>query len=150
LAEAEARLLRGLPACWEQSIPESALEGVQERAKNLAARLEGAGRKRNAQELRRRIRILERADELHRHASDVETIAGLYRALSAFARVHESIGEHERAWVQAGLLDDPMSVAHGPAFRETAALRNRAYRLVTAAMACYSRAAQIGGGRVSP
>jgi len=144
MAEVTARPLRGLPSCWEQAIVESAVDGLRERASTMAARLERAGRKRDAQELRRRILALERADDLHRHASDVETITGLYLALSAFAREHEPIVERERAWAQAGLLDDRMSLAHGPAFRETAALRNRAYRLVAAAIARYARAGRIG------
>lgn len=139
MPESDARHLRGLPTCWEQPIPESALEGLEERAGVLAARLEKAGRKRDADELRRRVAILQRADALHRHASDVETIAGLYRALATFTGEHEPAGEHERMWAQAGVLEDPMSVTHGPAFRETAALRNRAYRWLVAAVAAHAR-----------
>jgi hypothetical protein len=136
--EATARRLRGLPASWEQPILESAVEGLQKRAAALAVCLEKSGRKREADELRRRIAVLERADELHRHAGDIETLAGLYKALSTFAREDERPDEHERAWAQAGLLEDAMTVTHGPAFRETCVLRNRAYRWLAAAVARYA------------
>jgi len=137
--ESEARHLRGLPASWDQAIEESALEGLQGRAKTLAGRLERGGRKSEADELRRRAAVLARADELHRHASDVETIAGLYRALSALAGEHEIVSDYDRTWAQAGVLEEPMAIAHGPAFRETAALRNRAYRSLAATVARYAR-----------
>ncbi len=135
MAESDARLLRGLPACWEQPIVESGVEGLEERALVVAVRLESRGRKRDASELRRRIALLQRADELHRHATDVETIAGLYRALATFAHVDQRALERERVWAQAGMLEDPMCILHGPAFRETAALRSRAYRWLAAAIA---------------
>jgi hypothetical protein len=81
----------------------------------------------------------------------VETIVGLYRALSVFAREEEPAAlRQQRAWAQAGLLDDPMSVVHGPAFRETAALRNCAYRWLASTMARYARVIQSAGGRGSP
>jgi hypothetical protein len=137
MPESDARHLLGLPTSWEQRIPESELESLQERANAIAGRLERGGRKREAGELHRRVASLARADELHRHASDVETIAGLYRALTALAGEREPIGDYERTWAQAGVLEDPMM--HGPAFRDTAALRNRAYRWLAAAVAQYAR-----------
>ena len=139
MPESDARHLRGLPASWGQPIAESALEGLQGRAKAIAGRLERGGRNREADELRRRAALLARADELHRHASDVETIAGLYRALTVLAGAREPVGDYDRTCAQAGLLEEPMAVAHGPAFRETAALRNRAYRSLAAAVARYVR-----------
>jgi hypothetical protein len=141
MAESDARALRGTSACWEQAIVESAVDGLRRRASALAKALKSAGRKRDAAELQRRLVLFERADELHRHASDLETIAGLLRALSIFAHEHER-DEHERAWLQAGMLEDRPSVVHGPAFRETAALRNRAYRLLAEAVAWQGRAAR--------
>jgi hypothetical protein len=144
MPESDARHLLGLPPSWEQRIPESALESLQERANAIAGRLERGGRKREADELHRRIAALARADELHRHASDVETIAGLYRALTTLAGEREPIGDYERTWAQAGVLEDPMSVMHGPAFRETAALRNRAYRWLAAAVAQFARSRARG------
>jgi len=139
MPEAEARHLRGLQASFEQAFEESALEGLQVRAKTLAGRLESCGRKGEADELRRRAAVLARADELHRHAFDVETIAGLYRALSTLAGEHHLASDGDRTWAQTGALEEPMTVAHGPAFRETAALRNRAYHSLAATVARYSR-----------
>lgn len=135
----DARRLRGLPACWEQGIVESAVDGLTKRADALAIALAKRGRKREADELRRQVSLLERADELHRHASDVETLAGLYRAIATFAHEHDQVTEESLAWAQAGTLGDHAStIGHGPAFRETAALRNRAFRLVAAAVAQYT------------
>jgi hypothetical protein len=139
MPESDARHLRGLPASWQQPIAESALEGLHGRAMALASRLQRCGRKHEADELRRRAALLARADELHRHASDVETAVGLYRALSTLAGEQEHLGECGRTWAQAGALEEPMA-AHGPAFRETAALRNRAYRSLAAAVARHVRA----------
>jgi hypothetical protein len=47
------------------------------------------------------VAVLERADALHRHASNVEIIAGLCLALSTFARepFMVGIGDDERIWV---------------------------------------------------
>lgn len=135
MAEPDARQLRGLPVSWEQHIAESAVDGLCRRAEALAAVLEAVGRRRDATELRRRLALLQRAEELHGHAADVETIAGLYRALSALSCEQEQGGPYERTWAQTGVLDDPISAVHGPAFRTTAALRNRAYRLVAATIA---------------
>jgi hypothetical protein len=95
---------------------------------------------RDAAELCRRVELLDRADELHRHASDVETVAGLYRALATLAQEQVRAEEDERTWLQSGVLEGLAPLAHGPAFRETAALRNRAYRLVAATVARYGRA----------
>jgi hypothetical protein len=135
MAKSESRSLRGLPASWGQPIVESTVESLQRRGFALVATLRRAGRTSEAAELRRRIALLERADELQRHASDLETVAGLYRALATFAHEQELPAEHERTWAQAGVLEDPLSVVHGPAFRETATLRNRAYRLLAASVA---------------
>lgn len=139
MPESDARPLRGLPPSWEQSIVESAVESLRRRAGTLAGRLERGGRKREADQLRRRAAVLARADELHRHASDLETIGGLYRALSTLAGEHEPLSDYDRTWAQAGTLEEPMAIAHGPAFRETAALRNRAYRSLAATVARYAR-----------
>jgi hypothetical protein len=141
MAEPDARRLRGLPPFWEQSIPESALDGLRERAYALATWLESIGRKPQADELRRRATLLERADELHRHASDVETVAGLYCALSTLAGERQPAVRYNRTWLQAGMLEEPMAVMHGPAFRETAALRNRAYRWLAEGIAHYVKVA---------
>lgn len=146
MPESDARQLRGLPASWEQPIAESALEGLQRRAEALACGLQRAGRKREAGELRRRVALLARADELHRHAADLETLAGLYRALSALAGEHEPMGAYDRIWTQAGALEQPMAAMHGPAFRETAALRNRAYRSLAAAVAQHLRGQSFQAG----
>lgn len=139
MPESDARHLRGLAHSWEQPIAESAPDGLQRRAKTLARRLVTSGRKAEAEELGRRAAVLARADELHRHASDLETIGGLYRALSILAGEHEVVSDSDRTWAQAGLLEEPTVVAHGPAFRETAALRNRAYRSLAATVARYTR-----------
>lgn len=138
MPESEARHLRGLTRSWEQPIVESALDGLQRRAETLARKLERGGRKTEAGELRRRAAVLAHADELHRHASDLETIGGLYRALSTLAGEHVGT-DCDRTWTQAGLLEEPIGGAHGPAFRETAALRNRAYRSLAATVAHYAR-----------
>jgi hypothetical protein len=131
----DALHLRGLPPSWEESIPESAVDGLKKRAETLAVALARRGRKCDADDLGRRVALLERADELHRHAADIETIVGLYRALAVFA--HEvlepaSVADTAVVWAQSGSEHAP---AHGPAFRETAGLRNRAYRAVLAAVA---------------
>jgi len=141
MAEPDARHLRGLPPSWEEPIVESALDGLQRRARTLARRLERGGRKAEAAELRRRAAVLARTDELHRHASDLETLGGLYRALSTLAGENELPSDSDRTWAQAGVLEEPMAIAHGPAFRETAALRNRAYHSLAASVARYARSA---------
>jgi hypothetical protein len=143
MAESDTQCLRGTPRSWEQQIEESAVEGLRSRAYALAAALKRAGREREAAELNRLVALFERADELHRHASDVETIAGLYRALATLAHEQVPAAEHERTWQQSGVLEGSAPVAHGPAFRETAALRNRAYRLVAATVARYGRAVAL-------
>jgi hypothetical protein len=84
----------------------------------------------------RRLALLERADDLHRHADSLETLAGLTRALQLFSEPGVRMPEEERVWLQTRSPGgDEESWGHGPAFRETAALRNRALRLVAAAIA---------------
>ncbi|HXX40346.1 MAG TPA: hypothetical protein VEP50_19690 [bacterium] len=134
----DARRLRGLPSCWEEGIIETTVDGLQKRADALGRALAGRGRKREADELRRRVLLLDRADKLHRHAADVETLVGLYRALTVFTNEREPTITDSFASAQTGGADAPPS-CHGPAFRETAALRNRAFRLVAAALAKYAR-----------
>jgi hypothetical protein len=129
----DARRLRGLPPSWEQAVPESAIDGLKKRAESLAVALTRRGRRAEADELRRRAALLERADELHRHASSLETLVGLYRALAVFARERDPEVERLFVWAQAG-MDQPSSAGHGPAFRETAALRNRAFRWLSTAL----------------
>jgi hypothetical protein len=143
MAQADARRLRGTPGHWDQQIAESAVEGLRRRAYALATSLKRAGREREAAELNRQVALLERADELHQHASDVETVAGLYRALATLAHEQVPAVEDERTWLQSGVLEGSVSGAHGPAYRETAALRNRAYRLVAATVA------RLSGRRVT-
>ncbi|HXX68705.1 MAG TPA: hypothetical protein VEK07_16075 [Polyangiaceae bacterium] len=140
MAESVTRHLRGLPPSWEQAIAESSIDALRKRTYALAGWLERLGRGREAEELRRRVAVLERADELHRHASDIETIAGLYRALATFSGEHEPVRGQQRTWAQAGALEAPTSAMHGPAFRETASLRNRAYRWLAAAVAQHGSA----------
>jgi hypothetical protein len=135
MAESDMRHLRGTPRWWEQQIPESAIEGLRRRANALETALRRTGRERDAAELCRQVALLGRADELHQHASDVETVAGLYRALAILAHEQAPAVEQERTWLQSGVLEGTASLAHGPAFRETAALRNRAYRLVAVTVA---------------
>jgi hypothetical protein len=120
----ESRRLRALPAYWECAVPESAVDATIERARAIASTLAGRGKRREADELRRRAAVLARADALHRHAADVETLVDLYRALATFA------GEAPLALAAA--REEP---GHGAAFRETAALRNRAFRAVAARIA---------------
>ncbi len=142
--QSESRRLRGLPSSWEAPVAESAVEGLSRRARALAAGLAVRGRRRDAEELLRAVALLERADELHQHASDVETLVGLYRALAAFAGEREPVVASERTWAQAGVLADQPPSVHGPAFRETAALRNRAFHSLAARL---SRLAREPGGR---
>jgi hypothetical protein len=130
--------LRGLPPHWEQRIVESAVDGLLQCAMGLARALEKQGGKAEAQELRRRTLLLERTDELHRHASSIETLVGLYRALRVFGQERDPALENALTWVQSGAFGEK-GAPHGPAFRETAALRNRAFRLVAAGLAKYSR-----------
>jgi len=139
-AEADARLLRGLPGSWQAAVAESSIDALSKRARGLAAQLTGRGRRGEAAELLRRVSLLERMDELHRHASNLQTLAGLYVALATFSG--ENSGEPEqgthRTLAQTGLLADDQTTS-GPAFRETAALRNRAFRLVASCVARYAR-----------
>ena len=136
MARQDVRLLRGLPSSWEQSVGESSVEGLEKRANAMALALARRGRRRDADDLRRRVSLLQRTDELHRHASDVETIAGLYRALELFAHQCDPAVASSLTWTQAGALAaDTAPLPHGPAFRETAVLRNRAFRWVVAGLA---------------
>jgi hypothetical protein len=85
LPSADARSLRGLPASWEEPCVESAVDALEMRARLAVASLRKLGRAREAAELSRRLALLERADDLHRHADSLETLAGLTRALALFA-----------------------------------------------------------------
>lgn len=145
LPERDARLLRGLPSSWEEPIRESELDALLKRARAMAAASSAAGRAHEAREMWRRISLLERADDLHAHAFDVETLAQLYRALATLAEPGApDVADASRTWLQAGALPGAPSPAHGPAFRETAALRSRAYRWLLALVA---RAGAAAGRR---
>ncbi len=152
----DLRRLRGLPPSWSRPIPESAVDALLERAGGLAKALKARGDLRGAAMLERATELLRRADALCTHASRVETLVQLYRALLALRadltaerRVEE---EESTAWLQAGALGTaPLVAMHGPALRETTALRNRAFRDVEAAIARVTRAhgskSQHRGGR---
>jgi hypothetical protein len=130
----DARQLRALPPHWGESIDESAIDGLVKRTDALASVLARAGRQRDAAELRRRLSLLTRTDDLHRHAGRLETLVGIYRALAVFAQEPELGDDDSMLLAQTGALDTETTAAHGPAFRETAALRNRAFRLVSATL----------------
>ncbi len=135
----DAVLLRGLPSAWERAVAESDVDALKKRAEALASLLAERGRHVAAADLRRRLAYLERADELHVHAASVEILAHLYRALSPFAHEQERPMDGSPLWLQAGALRTQPASGHGPAFRETAVLRNRAYRWVEQAVAQYAR-----------
>ena len=67
-------------------VEETSIDAVIKRAKGEAVVLEKCGRSRDAGELRRQVASVELLDEWHRHASDLETLAGLCRAVRAFDR----------------------------------------------------------------
>jgi hypothetical protein len=142
LAEVDARRLRGLPRRWGARVDESAPPALAKRANALANALTARGRGRDAAQLRRHVDLLERADELHQHASRVETLAQVYGALVALsgdATLDSEIAE-AMTWAQAGALPAGESGSgHGPAFRATAELRNRAFRLVEREVARVAR-----------
>jgi hypothetical protein len=100
--------------------------------------------------------MLERADALHNHAFRIEALAQMLRALEALradlaemfgsksalatAQARSALDDDALVWVQAGALpSDESATEHGPAFRETAALRNRAFRFLEAAIARHVR-----------
>lgn len=118
MSSLEARRLRGLPTIWEAPIVESGIEALEERANALVAALMKRGRRREADELRRVRALLERVDDLHSHAENLETLTGLYRALLVFAGDRDPALESSLAWAQVGSpVDDASVVGHGPAFR---------------------------------
>lgn len=145
---ADARCLRSLPPSWARPIAESAIDGLLKRADAVAAALHAVGDVRAAADLRRAASMLRRADALHLQAGRVETVAQLYVALAALRAdlVSDSAQEDlttdaSTGWLQAGALPTTgFSSAHGPAFRETAALRSRAFRQVEASVARYTHA----------
>jgi hypothetical protein len=148
---AEAQRLRGLSAAGHRSVEESQIDGVTRRAKGMAALLEARGRRHDAGELRRRVDCLERLDEWHRHASDLEIVAGLYRAMRVFASEPGPgpEAEEDAVWIQTCPLGaDADAPCHGPAFRETADLRGRALRWVLSALASYEREPASSRARV--
>lgn len=144
----DVRRLRGLRSSWARPIDESSVDGLMKRAGGVVRALAARGRGGAAAELERKRALLERADALASHALRVETFAQLYRALAALHAdlVSEDPGAHaleeeSLTWLQAGALENaPLSSAHGPAFRETIALRNRAFRSLEAAIAHQTRA----------
>jgi hypothetical protein len=144
---ADARSLRALPATWDGPIAESAIDGLARRAEGVAKVLRAQGKMQSVKDLRRAAELLVRWDALHARAFELETYAQTYRALVALrAELGEKAGEGATedasiAWTQAGALAGAAPpFAHGPAFRETAALRNRAFRNLEAALARHARA----------
>jgi hypothetical protein len=142
----DTKRLMGLPGSWEAPIPESAVDALVKRARVAAAAGASAPGGRGADAVRERLKrdveLLERADELHMHASRLETLAQLYRALVSLAGPEGGaidLGLDESpAWLQTGALPGALGDAgpsHGPAFRATAALRARAFRLVASSLA---------------
>jgi hypothetical protein len=143
MPEQDARRLRRLPADREARIVESAVDALLQRGRGTAAALRASGRTREAAALLRDVELLERADDLHSHASRLETLAQLYRALVTLAGPEGSVDlglDESPAWLQCGALEDQTPGAHGPAFRATAALRARAFRLALASLARARRA----------
>lgn len=139
---ASVRPLSGLPRSWARPIDESRIDGLLKRADGTARALSAVGELRPAAALRRTAALLERVDELHRHSSRVETLAQLYRALATLHAevLADPIDDESISWLQAGALaTSELSAAHGPAFRQTAALRNRAFRALEAAVARHAR-----------
>jgi hypothetical protein len=146
---ADARCLHGLPSSWSRPIAESAVDSLMKRADAVGRTLLLRGDVRGAASLRRTTELLRRADALCTHAVCVETLVQIYRAL---VTLHADLAAEEPgdrveeaespAWLQAGALaTDPTSTAHGPAVRETTALRNRAFRSLEAAIARHTREA---------
>jgi hypothetical protein len=142
----DARRLRSLPASWSRPIAESAVDAVLKRADGLAGALRSRRDVRAAAAVRRAAAVLRRADALHAQAERLETLAQLYVALLALRADVASFGETDAeagapaddsiGWLQAGALpEEELSSEHGPAFRETASLRNRAFRQLEAAIA---------------
>jgi hypothetical protein len=139
---ADARRLRSLPPSWAQPIVESAVDGLLKRADGLAGALAVEGHARAAADLRRSADVLRRADALHTHAARVETLAQLYVALVALMEApgEELPPDASVGLLQAGALSSgDLASAHGAAFRETAALRSRAFRQLEAAVAALAR-----------
>jgi hypothetical protein len=151
---ADARRLRGLPSSWTRPIVESAIDALSRRAEGVARALSLQGNLRAAANLRRDGELLARADALHTHALRVETLAQLYRALVALSvevatesSAEGALDDESMTWVQAGALPTAdLSPAHGPAFRETASLRNCAFRCLEAAVARHARALGVSRG----
>lgn len=142
LREVDARRLAGLAPSWEARVDPSAALAIEERARAVVASLRSQRRVQEAAELERATVLLERVDELHDHAQSIETLTQLYRALRTLApeaaqnRADDAVIEASIGWLQSGALESaaPTS-AHGPAFRATAALRSRAFRLVESMLA---------------
>lgn len=152
LREADARRLRGLPPSWGARVPESEIDALAERGKAIADALAARGRSREAEDLRRAVALFERVAELHEHALRVETLAQLYASLvtlfgeRAPADASEPSLDQAPSLLQSGALADAEEPGgHGPAFRATAALRSRAFRLLEAAVTRYARS--LGAAR---
>jgi hypothetical protein len=138
LPSSDARRLHALTSSWEEPILESAIDGLARRAQAIARLLGARGNTREARELMRSLDLLLEVDALHRHADNLETIAGLYSALAILAGDEPVLDDRLRA--QTGLAgDDCSAVGHGPAYRETAALRSRAFHLVESLLARHAR-----------
>jgi hypothetical protein len=149
LDEALARRLRGLPASWEDRVVETDVAALVTRGKRIVAALDAAGRTEEAARLDRTVADLERVDKLHFHAFRVETLTQLYCALvTLLGPVADDLWpEDAPTLTQSGALADAADeAAHGPAYRATRALRNRAARQLAWAMARATREARDQGG----
>jgi hypothetical protein len=140
----DARRLRTLPSSWARGIPESAVDGLLKRAEALANARRAAGDSRAAADLHHAAAMLRRADAVHAQAGRLETLAQLYLALAALradlVSDEDVLADESAGWLQAGALPTAdLSSAHGPAFRETAALRNRAFRQLEAMISRHTR-----------
>jgi hypothetical protein len=138
LSASDARHLHGLPPTWDLPIAESSIDALERRARTLGRALIAAGRRREGHDLWRRVELLERVDNLHRQASTIEIAVQLCQALGAFTIDKQPKEDDAQASLQSGALSTDAGSTHGPAFSETARLRNRAYRWLQSALARYA------------
>jgi hypothetical protein len=137
LAPGDAQRLRGLPSSWSARVAESAVDAIAKRAALVASSLAAKGERRGAEELRRTIALLGRAEALCLHAQNLEVLADLYAALMVLSPVElprDHALEASRAWAQAATAWREPG-ARGPAVRATTEMRNRAFRLLASRVA---------------
>jgi hypothetical protein len=136
LAEADVRYLARLPRKWEEPVLGS-VDSLVRRGHVLVARLDEVGRSREASELRRRVVLLEQTEIVRRRASNLDVLDGLARAIDFLA------GEPETDDVEEGgpwfARDDHEERASMTALFAAGRLRNRAYRLLAATAARYTK-----------